>query len=122
MAFLEYLRKQREKPSLGFCIPEKRQGSSGPKIAKGGEYVHGAKASFEVTGVYLVGKETTVIGRVLEGTLLAKHSLKSAGKDIPVKEIMARAQKTEKLPFGESGAVYLEGVVNARNGDILRFG
>lgn len=120
MGFLDYLRKQREKPSLGVCIPDRRQERNSG--GRGEEYVSGSKASFEVSGVYLVGKETTVIGRVLEGTLLAKHSLKSAGKEIPVKEIMARAQRTEKLPFGESGSVYLDEVINVKNGDILHFG
>jgi hypothetical protein len=78
---------------------------------------------FAVTGVYDIGTEVMISGKVQSGVLKKKMKIKINDKESVLLDLKQRSSSVKELNSGEDGTVFLKGknLFLVKVGDILKF-
>ncbi len=132
MSLLETLLKTEKKHELGVCIPEhirekqeevNRETRKAIELEKRTEIIPGKTiGSFRVTGLYDVGKDFVLTGKVERGRLEKKMKSELQGKNFSLKQIEVKGLPVKLLNSGERGTIYVDkNLIGLKTGDLLEF-
>ena len=114
MGFFDTLWKKQKEEAKQAIVPEARLRA----IEESETMVSAPK--FKVEGIYPLGDQMMVSGKVVAGSFKKGLKLKGEGKEIAVVDVQSKFRKADILNKGDSGALYLKtsGVI-IRVGDVI---